>query len=67
MEPKPVSKNVASSGKFNQTRGVPMVISLDWAQVLTRQQQLLNESASSNVYLRIYRDEGGLVRIDLND
>ena len=45
---------------------VPLVVSLDWAQVLHRQQQLLNEHGSG-VYLRIYRDEGGLVRIDLND
>ncbi len=68
MEPKPSMQYVASNRNISgeSARAVPIVVSLDWAQVLHRQQQLLNES-ESGVYLRIFRDEHGLVRISLND
>ena len=65
MEPKPSTQYRSNPPAEDQARGVPLVVSLDWAQVLHRQQQLLNE-CESGVYLRIFRDEHGLVRIDLN-
>ncbi len=49
-----------------QTRAVHVVLPSDWARVLHRQQQLLNQYADG-VSLRIFRDEQGLVRIDLDD
>ena len=47
-------------------RAVRVVLPLDWVMVLHRQQQLLNQNAQG-VSLRIFRDEQGLVRIDLDD
>ncbi len=63
MEPKPSEQYQANPPE--QPRAVPLVLSLDWAQVLRRQQQLLNQN--SDIFVRIFRDENGLVRIDLND
>lgn len=47
-------------------RAVQVVLSPDWAMVLHRQQQLLNQNAEG-VNLHIFRDAQGLVRIDLNE
>jgi hypothetical protein len=64
---KPGAQRDERSGEASpQARAVPLVISLDWAQVLRRQQQLLNQS-EEGVFLRLFRDEHGLVRIDLHD
>jgi hypothetical protein len=49
---------------IGQARAVPLVLPLDWAQAVTRQQQLLNECEDGGVVrVCLFRDERGLVRV----
>ena len=43
-------------------KAVRVMLPVDWAHVLYRQQQLLNDN-ESGVSLRIFRDENGCVRV----
>jgi hypothetical protein len=46
-------------------RAVPLVLPLDWAQAVTRQQQLLNECAAGDVVrVCLFRDDRGRVRVE---
>jgi hypothetical protein len=61
-EPKPADQYQASAEQV-RPRAVPLVLPLDWAQAVTRQQQLLNECEGGVVRVCLFRDERGLVRV----
>ena len=65
MEPKPNEQyNVAASGNIDgpaDRRAVPLVLSLDWAQAVTKLQQLHNEGCT---LVRLFDDDRGLVRVE---
>lgn len=64
MEPKPSALyNVVTRGyvALPDDRAVRVVLSLEWAQAVTRLQQLHNEGCT---LVRLLEDERGLVRIE---
>lgn len=50
--------------EIEQRRAVPLVLSLDWAQVVVRLQQLHNEGCT---LVRLLEDDRGRVRIEPNE
>jgi hypothetical protein len=65
-EPKPSAQYEirAQAETARAVRSVPVVLALDWAQAVTRQQQLLNECEGGVVRVCLFRDERGLVRVE---
>jgi hypothetical protein len=60
-EPKPGTQYRIDSQPAQPPRAVPLVLSLDWAQAVTRLQQLHNEGYT---LVRLIEDDSGLVRIE---
>ncbi len=61
MEPKPSTQYQALPARIEPPRAVPLVLSLDWAQAVTRLQQLHNEGCQ---LVRIIEDDRGRVRVE---
>jgi hypothetical protein len=67
IEPKPSTQYVATSRNIDQAaqpRAVSVVLPLDWAQAVTRLQQLHNEGCT---LVRIMDDDQGRVRVEPDD
>lgn len=61
-EPKPGTQyRIDSQPDQPRPRAVPLVLSLDWAQAVTRLQQLHNEGCE---LVRLLEDESGRVRVE---
>lgn len=62
MEPKPREQyNIATSRNISEPRAVTIVVAVEWAQAVTRLQQLHNEGYT---LVRLLEDERGVVRIE---
>jgi hypothetical protein len=63
VEPKPIAQYIPVGGDppADQCRAVPLVLPLDWAQAVTRLQQLHNEGCT---LVRLLEDDRGRVRVE---
>jgi hypothetical protein len=65
-EPKPIAQYEirAQAEQPRAARSVPVVLALDWAQAVTRLQQLHNEGCT---LVRLLEDDRGRVRVEPGD